>query len=60
VCTYPVMLLVHITVLLFANWHLRVNSVLGGFTHLQKGTHACVQDWDKIIQISVLEIPLIT
>lgn len=57
---YPVTLLVHNTVLLFANWYLRVNSILDGFTHLQKGKHAYVQGWDKIIQMSVPEIPPIT
>lgn len=47
-------------ILLFVSWHLRVNSILGGFTHLQKGKHACVQHWDNIVQVSVPEISLIT
>lgn len=36
-----------VTVQLFANWHLRVNSVLGGFTHPQKGKYAGGEDRDE-------------
>lgn len=54
---HPGTLLVHVTVLLFAN---RVISIVGVFTHLQKGQRACVQDWDEIIHIPVPDILPIT